>query len=116
MKDHEKAGQRLLEAKALMEKMNQVPAGAYSTKDRAVQILLEVYVAGEEWGIRALVRGNLEGAKENGYFDEGEHLHGATAGSIADDMISYAENVEYIPRELLIPPIQEWLDEQETAG
>lgn len=59
--------------------------------------------------IRDLVFANLNASLENGYFEEGQQLHGSNAEDIALDMIAYAEDCNgHLPR-TLIPYINEWL-------
>lgn len=59
--------------------------------------------------LRKIVRRDLECAKDNGYFDLGECLHGASAHDIANDMICYAEHHEGCRPERLVPHIVAWL-------
>lgn len=60
--------------------------------------------------LREVVFGNLDNAWENGYFKEGEQLHGATAEDIAFDMLAYAEDLEDEDTiDDILPFIQEWL-------
>jgi hypothetical protein len=80
--------------------------------NRAVLFLLETYVATEAWAIQRIVDRNLDSAKENGYFNPGEQLDGATAEEIAADMLAYASDVEGFDTALLIPFVQNWIDRQ----
>jgi hypothetical protein len=96
-----------MDAKELMES----DLSSNSEVTRALKLLLEVFIAGEEWGIRQMIRANLISAKENDAFKIGGYLHHATPAEIADDMIALVDSVMEIPAELLIPPITEWLKE-----
>jgi hypothetical protein len=53
----------------------------------------------------------LRSAEENGYFECGEYLEGATAEEIADDMIAMASDLETYRVEEILPFVTEWLKE-----
>lgn len=57
---------------------------------------------------RKLVFANLDASLENGYFDEGEQLHGATAEDIAHDLIAYAEDCNEYTVKTLVRYVNEW--------
>lgn len=54
----------------------------------------------------------LNNAKENGYFELGELLHGATAEEVANDILAYADYLE-LTKEEMLPHIRKWLSQQE---
>jgi hypothetical protein len=62
--------------------------------------------------LKEIVFENLDHALENGYFEPGEQLHGATSEEIAGDMIAYAEDVEDYEKADLLPHIEKWLKEK----
>jgi hypothetical protein len=71
--------------------------------------------------LKETVRRNLDAALENGYFNRGEQLSGASAEDIADDMLVYCADLESLndgELELavadLAPHVKEWLDERQT--
>lgn len=53
----------------------------------------------------------LSNCKENGYFDPGELLHGATAEEVANDIKAYADYLEFTETEML-PHIKKWMNQQ----
>lgn len=60
--------------------------------------------------LRHSVFDNLDSAYENGYFDAGEQLFGATAAEIAQDMALYAvdfEGLYYVDD--ITPHVRAWL-------
>jgi hypothetical protein len=60
--------------------------------------------------IRKIVFSNLDNAKENGYFERGEYLDGATPEEVADDLVALADDLErYLPKDIL-PYVKEWLE------
>jgi hypothetical protein len=59
--------------------------------------------------LRSIVFQNLDSAFENGYFQEGELLHGATFEEIANDMIAFSEDIEDETAADLLPFIREWM-------
>jgi hypothetical protein len=59
---------------------------------------------------------NLDSAKTNGYFEEGEHLHGCSAKEIANDLIAYADDCYESTVEELEPLVAEWLAANPPAG
>jgi hypothetical protein len=62
--------------------------------------------------LRQIVFANLNDARANGAFEPNEHLDGATAQEIAEDMVAMAEDCENFRAAELVPFVQEWLDAQ----
>lgn len=59
--------------------------------------------------MRNRVFANLDNARENGFFDPGEQLHGATPEEIAGDLIAYAEDLANCDEEDLAAHVRDWL-------
>jgi hypothetical protein len=59
--------------------------------------------------IKQIVFDNLDSAKENGAFESGEELDGATAEEIAEDMVVYADDCDEFTTEQVLPHIKEWI-------
>lgn len=98
-----------------------------NTHDRAVLIQLGVVLiyAGvvlaawalcrwkaERVRMRAIVFHNLDSARDSGYFNPGEYLHGLCAEDIAEDMLVYAPDVEDYEAHQLVPYVAQWLWER----
>ena len=60
-------------------------------------------------GLRTIVFRNLDNARENGYFDPGDLLHGATAADLVADLRAFAEDCYDKPANALLPHVIEWL-------
>lgn len=59
--------------------------------------------------LRRSVFANLDSAAENGYFEPGEHLYGATPDEIAHDMALHAEDLGALLGADIVPYVREWL-------
>ena len=59
--------------------------------------------------LRTIVFRNLDHARENGFFDPGEQLHGADADTIVDDLRAYAQDCYDQHENALRPHVVEWL-------
>ncbi|QJD54344.1 hypothetical protein [Aminobacter phage Erebus] len=61
--------------------------------------------------LKKIVFDNLDAAKENGYFEPGEQLHGSSAEDIALDLIAFACDCEdqEVGESLIVPFVEEWL-------
>lgn len=59
--------------------------------------------------VRRMVFRNLDSAYENGYFAEGEYMHGACANSIAEDMRAFSEDAYDHRPAALVPHVRAWL-------
>ena len=62
----------------------------------------------ESPALQKLVHDRLDAATENGYFDEGEELHGKPNEYIAQDMLDHAVLSDDATIEEIIPHIQTW--------
>lgn len=62
--------------------------------------------------VRATVFYSLNNAEENGFFEEGFYLHGATVEAIVDDLKECDAECEAVPAEELIPHVEAWLAER----
>lgn len=64
------------------------------------------------WRIRTALRravfGNLDSAAENGYFEPGEYCHDMAADELAQDLTTYAADLEDERPETLTPYVVEW--------
>ena len=66
--------------------------------------------------LHEIVFSNLDAAKENGYFEPGELLHGESAVELAYDMLAFAADVEHIDNPgILVPHIEEWLKQNKSV-
>lgn len=59
--------------------------------------------------VQRAVFDNLDSAYGNGYFEPGEHLHGATSWEVAGDLSLYAEDFGDTEPWKLEPHVQTWL-------
>jgi hypothetical protein len=66
--------------------------------------------------LRNIVFANLNFAAENGYFEKGEHLDGASPEEITDDMICYADNLVDYTQEQILPHVKEWVELRQVIG
>lgn len=65
--------------------------------------------------LRATVFESLNNAVENGFFDEGRYLHGATAEAIVNDLKDCDAECEPVPADELLPHVEAWLAERAGA-
>jgi len=66
--------------------------------------------------LRALVFESLNNAEENGFFEEGFYLHGATVDTIVDDLKDCDSECAPVPAAELRPHVEAWLLRREEAS
>lgn len=63
-------------------------------------------------GLKETVYADLDNARDNGYFQPGEMLHGADAEILALDLIAYSEDCYDVPESVLRQYCEAWLSLQ----
>lgn len=63
--------------------------------------------------LRKQVIEGLDNAKENGYFNPGEALHGETPEEITNDIMTYSDGLLEYKEEDILALVKEWLKKEE---